>query len=1161
MDEGSEQSAEALLDAMPSATFAFDPKSLRIVLANAATVAQYGYTHAELLSMTAADLRPEQEVPAWLAALARALPANRRGGIWKHRRKDGSLLDAEIFAHDASIGGRKLRIVTAVDVTGQLDIARQLTEKQERLQAVLANTPVVIFATDAQGVFTLSEGKGLSAAGLSPGEVVGKSALELYGAIDFEDLAGKRENGAQVIARVLGGGRYAGFSALGESVYDNRIDPLFDAEGRICGLIGIATDISESRKARARATEREQRYGELFQHTSDGVFLLDVTDDGRFRYAAFNPAAGELAGIPAAEATGRFVDEVFPSIAEGLIANYRRCLALGGPLSYTESLSFPAGHRTFSTTLIPVLDDRGVCRRLIGVSRNITAQREAEAAMRESEERFRAAFATIPDAVNIGRAEDGVNVAVNPGFCRLTGWPEAEAVGVNPASLGLWRDPEVRAELLGKLAREGSVRDAEVRFRARDGREFIGLVSSQIFRAAGKAHFLTVTHDITERKRGERAQAAIYRIAEAANTSSTLQDMLREIHGILAELMPAPNFYIALHDPATQQLRFPYFVDQHGGIPEGPATPARGLTGYVLRTGQPLLLNDRQGFDALIASGEIIQVGEPSTSWVGVPLRAQDRPVGVLAAQIYDGTARYDQRHIELLTFVSSQVARAIERKQAEEALRASEQRCRALISNSSDGIMVIGADGVSLFGSAAVSRILGEGAEAPGLRILERVHPDDTAQIGKAWTEILASPGVPVTAVARVQHRDGSWRELESVVVNRLDDPAVRGVVSNFRDITDRRQMEARLMTADRMVSVGTLAAGVAHEINNPLAYMITNLEYVAEKLSGRDRDLNEALREVREGAERVRIIVRDLRTFSRGDDIKSGAVELRRVLDASCNMSWNEVRHRARLIKDYAGPLPEVLGNESRLGQVFLNLLINAAQSIPEGAADRNQIRVAARVESGQVIVEVSDTGVGIARDHLPRLFDPFFTTKPIGVGTGLGLFICRNIVTALGGELTVASEPGRGTTMRVALRPADRPAAVEAKAAAAPAQRGRVLVVDDERLIGVALLRSLPEHEVVTDTSALAALERIRGGTQFDLILCDLMMPEMTGVAFFELLEKEAPALAARVVFMTGGAFTPAAMAFLERVHNPRLEKPLDIDQIRSLIAAQLKAASPS
>jgi C4-dicarboxylate-specific signal transduction histidine kinase len=215
--------------------------------------------------------------------------------------------------------------------------------------------------------------------------------------------------------------------------------------------------------------------------------------------------------------------------------------------------------------------------------------------------------------------------------------------------------------------------------------------------------------------------------------------------------------------------------------------------------------------------------------------------------------------------------------------------------------------------------------------------------------------------------------------------------------------------MFADRMASLGTLVSGVAHEINNPLAYLKTNLDFaavdllrvadelraggpcVADAAEASLREIIAALNDARMGADRVRNIVRALKMFSRADEQKRGAVRLHRVLESALNMVWNEIRHRARLVKDF-GDVPAVEGNESRLHQVFLNLLINAAQAIPEGLGDRNEIRVVTRTdEQGRAVVEVRDTGVGIAKEHLPKLFDPFFTTKPVGVGTGLGLSIC--------------------------------------------------------------------------------------------------------------------------------------------------------------------------
>ena len=667
--------------------------------------------------------------------------------------------------------------------------------------------------------------------------------------------------------------------------------------------------------------------------------------------------------------------------------------------------------------------------------------------------------------------------------------------------------------------------------------------------------------DVSERKRADRAQGALLRMAQAAATTSTLQDLLRSFHEIIAELMPAENFYIALLRPGTQIIDFPYLVDERDHDP-APQNVGRGLTAYILRTGEPLLINGDEAFDALARQGEVERVGPASISWVGVPLKAQDRTVGVLVAQSYTEGVHYGEREMELLQFVSTQVAHAIERKQADESLAESERRSRALIENSSDGIAIIDPEGKVVFRSASVLRILGY-ADQELTEIGAYVHPDDRAMFEGKWREVLSHPGQLIPTVARVRHQNGSWRVLESLLVNLVSDPAVRGVVSNFRDITERKQIEAQLMAADRMVSVGTLAAGVAHEINNPLAYVIANLAFALEAMHAvqdvRAQETVEALREAQQGAERVRQIVRDLKAFSRTDESPPGPVDVHQVVDASINMAWNEIRHRARLVKDYQRDLPRALGSDARLGQVFLNLIVNAAQAISEGNAERNEIRLSTGTAGASVTIAIKDTGSGIPAENLPRLFDPFFTTKPVGVGTGLGLFICQGIVRSLGGDLTVTSQVGKGSTFTVILPVAGaraKPAAPPAPPAVAAAPRARILAIDDEPLVGAVLARALAAHEVVSLTSAAEALARIRTGERFDLIFCDLMMPHMTGMDFYAALEKEAPAVVAQVMFLTGGAFTQGARDFLERTAAPTVEKPFDLKSMRALVAERLQ-----
>jgi CheY-like chemotaxis protein/anti-sigma regulatory factor (Ser/Thr protein kinase) len=275
---------------------------------------------------------------------------------------------------------------------------------------------------------------------------------------------------------------------------------------------------------------------------------------------------------------------------------------------------------------------------------------------------------------------------------------------------------------------------------------------------------------------------------------------------------------------------------------------------------------------------------------------------------------------------------------------------------------------------------------------------------------------------------------------------------------------------------------------------------------------------------------------------------------------MAWNELRHRVRLVKTY-GKVAPVEASESRLGQVFLNLVVNAAQAIPEGRIDANEIRISTRTgDDGRVIVEIADTGPGIPPNVLKQLFTPFFTTKPVGVGTGLGLSICERIVTGFGGTIEVESELGKGTVFRVALlaaRSTETQEAPEPTRSSSATRRGRILVVDDEPAIAKAVQRTLSrEHEVVVLESAVTALERIRAGERFDVILCDLMMPRMTGMDLHAALLQDEPSQSAAMIFLTGGAFTPHARKFLDEAPNLRMEKPFETMHLRAMVNDRIR-----
>lgn len=450
----------------------------------------------------------------------------------------------------------------------------------------------------------------------------------------------------------------------------------------------------------------------------------------------------------------------------------------------------------------------------------------------------------------------------------------------------------------------------------------------------------------------------------------------------------------------------------------------------------------------------------------------------------------------------------------------------------------------------------------------LHLIAPEERQALAERRRIRYAQEGAPDVAEVTLLHKSG-----RRVHVEYAAKPFRHGdgkqLIAIMRDVTERKQMQMRMILGERMAAVGTLAAGVAHEINSPLSYVMANLDMIAEEIhpmlgagGASLREIATMVDEAREGAARVRNILRGLRTFSRAEDERRTPLDVRAVLELSINMTFNEIKHRARLVKDYGETLP-VLADETRLGQVFINLLVNAAQAIAEGHAARNEIRIVTRMDPlGRVIVDVRDTGCGIAADDIGRVFDPFFTTKDVGQGTGLGLSICHGIIRGLGGEITVESTEGKGALFRVALPSASADVAEEPEARAATSRppagrRGRVLVIDDDAAVGSALSRALgKEHDVTVLANAPHALELLLGGARFDAILCDLMMPEMTGMELYARLLADLPEIVDRVVFTTAGAFTPAARAFLDEVPNQRLEKPFAPQNVRALVRALVR-----
>ncbi len=400
-----------------------------------------------------------------------------------------------------------------------------------------------------------------------------------------------------------------------------------------------------------------------------------------------------------------------------------------------------------------------------------------------------------------------------------------------------------------------------------------------------------------------------------------------------------------------------------------------------------------------------------------------------------------------------------------------------------------------------------------------------------------------------------------------RANDGSLHGGVGIVEDVTERRKLQARLAQTDRLASVGTLAAGVAHEINNPLASVLSHLDYAQQRIHELNEDssldqhgrarIDEALTNALDGAKRVQHIVRDLKIFSRGADETLSPVAIERALNAAITMATPILRGQAEIHCTIESTYL-VWAEESRLAQVFLNLLLNAGQASSRSDSSNNAIDVRVYQQAdGRICTEVADHGHGISPENLPRIFEPFFTTRPTGIGTGLGLSICHGIVQSLGGEITVESVLNRGSVFRVHLRAApttNTPQVVthQKGPVAEDPPRLRLLVVDDETLLARSIELQLNElHDITLADSGTQALSLLAAGATFTTILCDMMLPDMSGLKLYELIQQQYASINAHFVFMTGGSFTPKVFQFLKTHSVVCLEKPFSVEQLREAI----------
>ncbi len=513
----------------------------------------------------------------------------------------------------------------------------------------------------------------------------------------------------------------------------------------------------------------------------------------------------------------------------------------------------------------------------------------------------------------------------------------------------------------------------------------------------------------------------------------------------------------------------------------------------------------------------------------------------------------------------------AMRKHEVERALRHRERWFSTTLQCVGDGVIATDERLMVSYLNRAAEALTGWRAEEALGRSVEevlRLQDRQGAALPSPAARALASrTAVTLDDAATMVSHGGARRLIDDSAAPIIDERGrLLGVVVVFRDVTDRKGMETQLARAERLVALGTLAAGICHEINNPLTHVIESIEWGLRTAGdeGASAAVTGVLGEARESAVRIGKIVKGVRAFTQpGPELRRN-VALGDVLAAAVKLTATELRTRARLSL-VERPAPDVFADPDRLTQVFVNLLLNAAQAIPSGNPGGHVITVELdEAPDGGARVVVRDDGPGIDPEVLPRIFDPFFTTKSPGNGMGLGLSISSSIVRGFGGEISAESVSGRGTAFFVVLpaaSPSSPPEPPQAARSPGPsARRGRVLIVDDEEIVARSLARALAEHhDVERVTDAREALSRLLEGPEPDAVLCDVMMPDMTGIELYEAVRAHRPALTARFVFLTAGATCEEARTFLASPDRQVIYKPIfEVAKLRAMVARVVDAS---
>ena len=1160
----SESRFRTLTGTAPSAIFIYQGERFRYV--NGTTVQMSGYSSAELMEMTFLEMvHPDHREMVKQRAIARqsgqSVPERYE---FKIITKNGEERWLDFSAGIIEFEGQLAVLGTAFDITERKRTEEELQVQGAYLEELFQSAPEGIVVLNNQGIILRANREFIRMFGYAQNEACGAPIDDLIVPPEEQEAAkdlsvcietGKPFN-VQAVRRRKNG-VLLDVSILGA--------PISVTRGQI-GHYVIYRDITDERRSeRYRETQfaTTRVLAESTSLSKAAPRLIEAIGGGLgwdfVRMWRVRRATRKLA-LDATWASSQFAGSALVELPErpnSIVGNICKSgdaawiTDIASESAMPDEAAVRSGLRScFAVPVCVGKDVRGVLEfysltlrypdfQLLKMMSDIGAQigqfierTRTEQKLIESESKFRAVADTAASAIYISAGERFLYA--NRASELISGYTHEELLSMEVTQLA---HPEFRDELRERAAARQRGEEVPARYEfkmlTKSGEVRWLDFSAAVVRFEGQSAILASAFDITERKRAELLQSALYEIANLASAAEDLNELYAKIHQIVGKLMNAQNFYIAVLDEETQLIHFPYFVDMEDPEPPPPQECLGGLTHYVLKTGRPLLV-DPIKFEAMAAEGLVESRGSPSIDWLGVPLKVGDHTFGVLTVQSYTENVRFSPQDHDILTFVSQQVASAIEHRRSQDALRRSEMRYRSQVQSAVFGIYRSSVEGHFLDVNPALVDMLGYDS-AEELTAIDMEN------------DLYATPGerrailTELGKVSRIEGVEARWRRKDGRVITvRLSgrcgvqnpgEPESFEMIAE--DITDRRALEDQLRHSQKMEAVGRLAGGVAHDFNNLLTVIKGYSDLILNELEAND-PMHHEINEVRKAADRAASLTRQLLAFSRRQVMEPKVLDLNAIVSNMEKLLRRLLGEDVELLIALNPKIGHIKADPGQIEQVIMNLAVNARDAMPRGGsltletsdifADDLYARENLLPKAGRyVVLSVADKGVGMTADTVSHIFEPFFTTKETGKGTGLGLSTAYGIVKQSGGHIWVDSEPGIGTTFCVYLPAVEQRAAIaERRVQPTATYRGteNILLVEDEDGVRALVKEVLQRHGynvVETRGGGEALLACEQRGDEIQMLLTDVVLPQMSGRELAERLSVLRPNM--KVLFVSG------------------------------------------